>query len=553
MPDFVRRWWPLALIVLVAVWLRTHELARRPMHADEANQAVKLGELLDAGRYLFDPHDHHGPSLYYAAVPIAWLRGQRSLAALDETTIRLLPALVGSIAIVLLAMLAAPRAGARWSLAAGRLGSRPSGAPASHTPDHAGRAQGYPWPAFAAAAFMAVSPPAVYYSRYFIQETLLVAFTLAVFLCVREWWYRGSLRWAAAAGVFAGLMQSTKASAPLFAGAAVAGLLAMALLPSVQLEVRARLATLPRPLRRHALRSLGVSALAAVLTAALLYSSFGTNPGGLRDAVATYLQTFTRFSGGDTGHEKPWWYYLRLFGWYRQGGLVWTQLGFSLLAIAGVLVAIVQLARAAFTERRLTTSAGTFPAGTALLVWASVYTLIVVAVFSVLSYKTPWHVVHFVPGMALLAAGALAAVTRLRTGKFVAIAAVLAVAAAQFQQTVRVAFLRPADARNPYAYVHSGPDILKFRPLALAAAKRSPDQPIRVIADEYWPLPWYLRGLPQVGYWSQPPPDCDGSLVIVSASMAERVQERLRGTYTHAILGLRPGVLCVVFTPDPDS
>ncbi len=57
------RWLPLALLTLAAFWLRTHDLARRPMHADEANQAVKLGELLDAGRYAFDPRDHHGPTL----------------------------------------------------------------------------------------------------------------------------------------------------------------------------------------------------------------------------------------------------------------------------------------------------------------------------------------------------------------------------------------------------------------------------------------------------------------------------------------------------------
>ena len=68
----VRRAWPLALITLAAWWLRTHDLARRPMHADEANQAVKTGELLAIGHYAFDPRDHHGPTLYYLALPIAW-------------------------------------------------------------------------------------------------------------------------------------------------------------------------------------------------------------------------------------------------------------------------------------------------------------------------------------------------------------------------------------------------------------------------------------------------------------------------------------------------
>ena len=86
MLAILRRWWPLALITLAALWLRIHDLGRRPMHADEANQGVKTGELLEAGTYAYDPRDHHGPTLYYAAAPIAWLRGEKSLAALSETT-----------------------------------------------------------------------------------------------------------------------------------------------------------------------------------------------------------------------------------------------------------------------------------------------------------------------------------------------------------------------------------------------------------------------------------------------------------------------------------
>src|ERR1035438_9841254 len=46
MPKPLLRWLPLALLILAALGLRTRDLAARPMHADEANQAVKAGELL---------------------------------------------------------------------------------------------------------------------------------------------------------------------------------------------------------------------------------------------------------------------------------------------------------------------------------------------------------------------------------------------------------------------------------------------------------------------------------------------------------------------------
>ena len=61
------------LAVSAALLLRLPELARRPMHHDEANQAVRCGELQQTCVYRYDPVDHHGPTLYYFSLPLAWL------------------------------------------------------------------------------------------------------------------------------------------------------------------------------------------------------------------------------------------------------------------------------------------------------------------------------------------------------------------------------------------------------------------------------------------------------------------------------------------------
>lgn len=463
------------------------------MHADEANQAVKAGELIEAGRYAFDPRDHHGPTLYFAAAAVARVRGEHTLAQLTETTVRLVPAIAGTLAVVLLAWIGTTCL-SRQSVGDGR------------------------WPALAAALFCAVSPPAVYYSRYFVQETLLATLTLATWLAVQRWWLTGLTRWAIAAGISVGLMQATKASAPLFL-----------LLGGVSLlVVRGSAAPVTRRPRRDAL----VALLAAIGTAALFYSSFGTNPGGLRDALGAYTHALQRFgaAAAPTGHEKPWWYYLRILGWYREGGLVWHQAAFSALAVSG---AIVALARRDALARGI-----------------ALYSILLVAAFSAFSYKTPWHLVHFVAPLALLAAEALAAIGRLRTGRPVAVAFALIVAATLFQQAWRSSFLRPADWRNPYAYVHSSADVFKYRALVDSAVQRAPSLPIRVISEEYWPLPWYLRGIPQVGYWSTAPAECDAALIIASSAQADVVRARLQGRYRETFLGLRPGFVCIVFTPE---
>jgi uncharacterized protein (TIGR03663 family) len=453
------------------------------MHADEANQAVKAGELLESGRYEYDPRDHHGPVLYYAALPLAWVRGQRTLAGLDEVTVRLVPAIAGACGVLLLGLLASPL----------------------------GR-----WPSLAAAAFMAASPPALYYSRYFIQETLLVAFTLAAFLCARRWWAGGGGAWAVAAGAFAGLMQASKESAPVLLACALA-----AFAVSGRMPPRSALAR-PGP---AALAFLG----AALAVAALFYSSFGAHLAGIRDALGYYRPAAARILSGETGHEKPWWYYLRLFAWQRSGGLTFEQAGFGVLALAGAGVAL--------------------SGGTALVRWAAAYSALVLLVLSATPYKTPWLSVDLVPGFAILAAAALSAIARDRFGAAVATAAALAVLGMLSWQADRVCRAYASDPRNPYAYVHSTPDVLKIRPLAEGAVARTPDGPVRVISEEYWPLPWYLRGMRNVGYWSAPPEACDGAVVVASADLAVAVAARLHGPYDRAYLGLRPGFVLVVFTP----
>lgn len=478
MPTPLRRWLPLALLAGASLAWALAGLDRRPMHADEANQAVKAGTLLQSGAYAYDPGDHHGPVLYYAAAAVALLRGQHTLAQMDETTVRAVPALAGALSVLLLGILAAPL----------------------------GR-----WPSLAAASFLALSPPAAYYSRYFVQETLLCTFLLGALACGARWLSGRRLGWALAAGACAGLMQATKESAPFLALAAWVALAFAA-------------GRGGRPPATHAVGAV----LAAAVVAALFYSSFGTNPAGLGGLVEAYRIQAGRLGSGSTGHEKPWWYYAGLFGWESRGGLVFQQVGFSALALGGLWSA--------------------FRAEGRLLRWAAAYTLIVLGVLSATPYKTPWHAVHLVPGMALLAAGFLAWLAARPSGRWLSVAAAAAVLLSLAFQADRVTRRYGSDPRNPYAYVHSSPDVLKLRGLAEAALARDPQGVVRVVSEEYWPIPWYLRGMERVGYWSVPPADCDGELVIASAGCAEVVRSRLHGSYAHTYLGLRPGFVLEVFS-----
>jgi uncharacterized protein (TIGR03663 family) len=141
----------LAVVALAAV-LRLADLPNRPMHCDEAVHALKFRELLEKNEYAYDPHEYHGPILNYLTLPIAWRAGASYLTEIDETHLRLLPAVFGILLVALVWLL---RRDLGWVATI--------------------------W----AALLTAVSPAMVFYSRYYIQEMLLVCFT---FGAVIAWW-----------------------------------------------------------------------------------------------------------------------------------------------------------------------------------------------------------------------------------------------------------------------------------------------------------------------------------------------------------------------------
>ena len=59
---------------------------------------------------------------------------------------------------------------------------------------------------------------------------------------------------------------------------------------------------------------------------------------------------------------------------------------------------------------------------------------------------------------------------------------------------------------NPYAYVpttRDGQIIGKWLNQITALSSSSSNHSVAVIGSDYWPLPWYLRHLKSVGYWTE--------------------------------------------------
>ncbi len=499
--------WVLFCVVtaIVGLVLRTQHLDVRPMHHDEANQAVRFGELLESGHYEYDPQEHHGPILYYFTVPVARLMGQDTLAEVNEWTLRLLPAVLGAATGLLTIGLA------------GAIG----------------------WPAVAAAsAFVAVSPCLVYYSGYFIQESFLVFLGMLTLVC--GWRYMSSHRpgWLVLAGTGLGFMHATKETWVL-------ALAAWGLAWGVAWLLSGHRLRLPR----RAWRSVVLSFMIAVMVSVVLFSSLGFHWQGVVDSWATYLTYLERGSGTGTEHGKPWYYYLRiLVGNGPLRPLWWTELWILLSAAVGLMVAWGR-------DRRRAEAFGTW--------FVLAYALIIVTIYSVIRYKTPWCMMTSVHALCLAAGvGAGGLWRRFRPVWFRVVLTLLLAAACGhlYVQSVRATSRYSADTRNPYVYAHTTTDYLRMIQRIEDIAETSGvghDITVWSVTGPHnaWPLPWYLRSYNQerIGFWTSfegLPVPSRPDIWVVGPEHSEQLPPHLEEGYISEFYGLRPDVIMELYIRD---
>jgi predicted membrane-bound mannosyltransferase len=304
----------------------------------------------------------------------------------------------------------------------------------------------------------------------------------------------------------------------------------------------------------------------------VLFSSFFTNWHGVWDSVWTYF-TWSKRAAGATLHNHPWYFYFKLLLCFKEeGGPFWTEGLIVLLALAGCVAAIrstTVLGCVHGPDARGATNGGAEPQK-AFAAFLALYTLVLTAIYSFISYKTPWCMLTFLHGMILLAGlGAVAIIRSLPHLALKTLACVLLAAGLCHLgwQACRASFNSKyfADWHNPYVYAHTSPDICHLAEDIEELARIHPQghkMIIKVIAQDYWPLPWYLRRFSQVGYWHQLPDDGDVDAPVVISSVADeeapgtvhepelndKLRQDMKWKYQNAgFRGLRPGVKLLLY------
>lgn len=474
-------WGAVAMVLALAAVLRLYQLDLVPFHHDEGVNGSFLTTLYRSGVYHYDPTNYHGPSLYYAA----W--ASTVVLGLNSSAVRLVTVAFGLLTVWL-------------ALRARRLVG--------------------PVGALGAALFLAVSPGAVFFSRYFIHEILLIAATLGAVLAAERFLATRRIESLLAASAWAGLMFTTKETATptacvllLALGCALAY---DALRKRSWVAVRADLGSLMRTRERFGLTLAAVSLFALINLA--LYSSFFTHPRGVVDALRAlgpWAQT------GVKAHVHPWWTY---------GDWLWrAETPLVVLGGLGLIAALV------FAENRRFT-------------FVAFWMLGITAAYSLVPYKTPWLAINLVLPLALLAGYLLDLLAR--RWPWVAGLVLLAASAFALHQSVDLNFRRYDDDRLPYVYAHTQRgfmDLVRSVDRVAEMSGRGHNMMITVTAKEHWPLPWYLRNYRQTGYQDNLDAARLSVLVICNPDQEARLRTELGPAFDR--LGahpLRPGVELII-------
>lgn len=429
-----RAWWAaLAYIAAVALFLRFYDLPLKPLHHDEGVNTLFLTTLVRPPHaYRYDPANYHGPTLYY----LGWL--STAVFGLTTVAIRMVTAVAGLGAVLLLL-------GLKRALGAGG--------------------------ALMASALLAVSPGAVFFSRYYIHEMPLVCFTLAAVVCAWYSWDSGRLLPKLGAAASAALMFATKETAIISAFAITVAAAGSAFLVNTRgQDVRRRSDAQGGSSLAHVTAPLAVF----IAVSLLFYTSLFTHWQGALDAVRSFA-FWSRT--GTSAHTHPWFAYL---SWLRA-----EELPLLLLGSAGILVAL---------WRR----------DSAFAVFAAIWALVVFTTYSAIPYKTPWLVTNLILPLTITAGYVceLAWIHRRSLSRVTLVSVFVAALGVATYQSVVLNFLAYDDDRNAYVYAHTFRDVLRLVDAVHAIEARHPSSSIAVTSPDHFPLSWYLRDYPS-GYYGR--------------------------------------------------
>ena len=482
------------------VTLRFSHLSDRPFHFDEATGARITSQRIDTNsHYQFNPRHNHGPLLSSTAYLACKMAGESSWKKMTKSTLRLVPAIAGSLLVLLPAF---------WRRKFGDA------------------------PMLASASLIATSPLLVYYSRTFIHEMPLTLFGVIALMLMMSKKTR-----PLALGIVMGMMFATKES---FIISLTTWVTSGIILGGIYGLTHQKNQTSPqwRPtikkLWKRYRTAFAITLSSFLATSIIFYTNAFQTPSGAWDAIRTFFVYQT-----EPGHDKPLFYYFHLLIIPSKGGIWWFETPILILACLATIQTF--LPHPAYQSHRWT------------IRFLACVTFLHIAIYSVIHYKTPWLMCLPWAYTCLLAGMSLRGISQLKVrSQIMATLLLLLIVTYQTRLSYYATGRFSSSPRNPYAYTPTSRDAESIQDWLKAIAKDLPPktmEPIAVVGHSYWPLPWYLRQFDTIGYWPSPAPEISQCPVVFAMpETMDSVTKQLQHTHNNGLLrSLRTNVPVMLF------
>ncbi|MBV8586233.1 MAG: TIGR03663 family protein [Verrucomicrobia bacterium] len=490
------------LIVAVAALFRLALLDIKPPHFDEGINGWFCDEMAKDGFYRYDPSNYHGPLHFYVLRLFLTCFG-RNLWALR------MPVVIVGILTVASIFLFKP---------------------------FFGRAICY-----LAALGMAISPAFTFYQRYAIHETWLVLFLILTF-----WGFLSAYSRPTPINVWVTILSI--AGLVLTKETYIIHLLSFGLALLISWLLSRFLPPSEPITRERAPIPWDHVAGAAVLSCFLIiffYSGTFLNWEGVKGLIATF-SPWAKTGADAAGHGKftydilPWindllakvpglsalakfklnWYWIKLFLVYEPFALV--GLIFSVRYICG---------------------------GNGGLRFLAIYAAAAFLAYTVIPYKTPWCVISIAWPYFFLGAAAFVWLGQVLS-RVLAIVLVAVALGYMTTKAVILNYFHYDDPKELYAYVQTFRDYNKFVDPIVDLETLHPELRTKlkglVLLESYFPIPWVLDDIPDIGYYAEGdekwPKSLDADFIAALDDDSEAVEQRLSQKYFIVKFRLRDGM-----------
>ena len=296
---------------------------------------------------------------------------------------------------------------------------------------------------YLASIFLILSPSLMYYSRYSVHESLFVLSTLTLLYTFSNMVETKSIKQLPILATALALAVTTKETITITI---------LTFIPIIFLN--------RKEIKKIQLKNQKNIILLSLIVFLVIYiaffTSFFTNAQGLIGSIKSYFPWLNR-GFTEPGHTKPWHYYLFLL----------------LYEFPILILAIIAIPESLKNKNLFAKN-------------LSIWFLVTLSIYSLISYKTPWLIINISAPMAILASQGIQIFKNKKLKYAILTISIIFLS----MNSLDLNFLMPWQSTNPFAYVHTNKDTLNL--VEEINHNYQKNSKILILSNEYWPLPFYL-------------------------------------------------------------